>query len=128
MSDDDDFAPTDDDAPDAPQPIPKAEQRTLRVAKPGEKSNDWRKGLFYNQEGALTKDPGNAAVVLCNDDRWRGAIRLDEFCDRVRWSRDAPSLNGLIHPREGQSLDSQAVTFVQHWLRKTIGPAFSRER
>jgi len=130
MSAEDDDFPSDDDAPDAPprRGVPKTNQRTLRIAEPGETAPEtWRKALFYNQEGALTKDPGNAALILCHDDRWAGAIRYDEFCDRVRWSRDAPALGGMTRPRERRALDSQAVTYVQHWLRKNIGPAFSRE-
>ena len=129
----DDHEFSDDDAPDAPpkKAKPKGKgQRSLRVATPEDAligAGDWKKSLRHNQDGSLTKDAGNAALLLANDDRWKGAVRYDEFADRIRWHRDAPALAGMVAPKAGKSLDRQAVTFVQHWLRRIVGPAFSRE-
>lgn len=130
----DDHEFTDDDAPDAPPKkktkLPKSKQRALRVATPTEMPAEeaaWRNSLRYNEDGTLTKDPGNAALLMINDERWRGAVRYDEFADRVRWFRDAPAMQGMPNPKVGKHLDRQAVTYVQHWLRRVVGPAFSRE-
>lgn len=131
----DDHEFTDDDAPDAPpkkkgKKIPKSKQRALRVATPTDipaEEAAWRNSLRYNEDGTLTKDPGNAALLMINDSRWKGAVRYDEFADRVRWYRDAPALTGMPAPKEGRNIDETAITFVQHWLRRIVGPAFSRE-
>ena len=133
MSDDDtdDGEYSDDEAPDAPPKLGRVrgkEQTSLRVADATDKMREnWRASLYFNQEGGLTRDAGNAALILCHEEKWRGCVRLDEFGDRVRWYRDAPVLVGLPRPREGRQLDSQAVTYCQHWLRKLAGPAFTRE-
>lgn len=100
--------------------------RRLSVASPDDAPN-WRQSIKYNSEGHITKDAGNAALHLLNEEHWRGLLAYDEFADRVAWKADAPEIIGLPGPKQGQKLDRQGITFVQHWMRRNIGPAFTRE-
>ncbi len=138
--DPEDFEHGDDDAPDAPpktsvgkKKLPGGKQKTLatplRVAAPDEapRPGDWRNSLCYKDDGAISKDAGNAAIFLSNDERWKGVLRYDEFSDRIRWHREPPPLLGLRAPKLGAQLDEQSLTYVQHWLRRCVGPSFSRD-
>lgn len=118
-----------------PPPAP-TKQRTLAVLPTPDKAppktpptdpDDWRKSLKFNDEGNLTKDPGNAALILANESEWCGVVRYDEFADRILWCRRAPELSGLAQPDVGDQLASVGLTYVQHWMRRVKGPAFARD-
>lgn len=128
---DDDPPYSDDDAPDAPPTKTKRKRRQpaqkFRVVQPDEPvthGDDWRKTLRYKADNSgLTKDPGNAALLLAHSDDWKGCLGFDEFSRRVYWRRTAPHQPGLPAPT-GELQDSDII-YVQHWLARTHGVAFT---
>lgn len=88
---------------------------------------DWTRLLRRNQEGQITKDAGNAALILANLDDWRGCLEYDEFADRVRWARPVPDLTGLAAPAPGDDLSDHHVLYVHHWLAKKRRVAFAKQ-
>lgn len=82
---------------------------------------DWRNSLRYNEQGRLTKDPGNAALILTHSDEWAGTLEYDAFADRVRWSRPVPHVEGIAPPSPGDELRDHHATYVQHWFARRRG-------
>lgn len=95
------------------------------VARYQPEAHDWRALLKTNKEGAVTRDPGNAAILLCNLPEWKGALEYDEFKDVIRWSRDAPK--GIAQPLKGEELLDHHITHTQHWLSLRTGASFTGE-
>jgi putative DNA primase/helicase len=89
----------------------------LRPQKPGE---EWKAGLRYNDKG-LTKDPGNAALILANDPDWAG-LRFDEFTGKEVCSA-FPRLAGMPEPTTPEGVE----LYVTHWLAKARHQTFSTE-
>lgn len=115
------------DTADGKRPTKPRKTHLTVASNDGDAAHTWRQSLKYSDEGRLTRDAGNAALWLVNDEHWRGLIAYDEFSGRIAWRGDAPELIGLPAPKCGAPLDRQGVTFVQHWLRKNAGPSFGRE-
>lgn len=112
------LAPLELDAPDEPAPI----------IEPGEDGPDaWRSSLRSGKEG-LTKDAGNAALLLGNLPEWRGCVAYDEFSDRYVWMGDAPEgIHGIARPRKGQQFADFHIVYAQTWLAKLGGLAVGSE-
>jgi putative DNA primase/helicase len=89
----------------------------LRPQKPGE---EWKAGLRYNDKG-LTKDPGNAALILANDPDWVG-LRFDEFTGQETCI-NLPRLAGMPKPTTPEGVELYAT----HWLAKARHQTFSTE-
>jgi len=87
----------------------------------------WESSLRRNQSGTLTREPGNAALLVANLDEWRGCLQYDEFADQIRWARPAPSLAGFAPPDVGADLADHHVTYVQHWLARHHDVAFPKQ-
>jgi len=107
-----------------PEAEEQARQQVSQIQATGE---DWSRALRRNQEGVITKDAGNAALILANLEEWRGCLEYDAFADRVRWSRPVPELAGLAAPRPGEDLADHHVLYVHHWLAKLRGVAFTKQ-
>lgn len=90
-------------------------------------SEDWAKLLRRNAEGFITRDAGNAALLLANLEEWRGCLEYDSFADRMRWVRPVPDLHGLPAPKPGDELADHHVLYVHHWLAKLRGIAFTKQ-
>jgi hypothetical protein len=107
------------------------EKETSRARSLGEdidpQKDAWAKGLRFTQEGKLTKDAGNAALVLANLDEWRGALEYDSFADRILWVRPVPELPGLTPPKPGEDLADHHVTYVHHWFAKLRAVSFPKQ-
>lgn len=89
---------------------------------PDEGDADWRTGLRVNSDGQLTRDPGNAVLLLVNDEAWAGTLAWDGFRDRYVWASDAPiGLTGMPRPRKGEQLADHHSIYVQQWLAKFKG-------
>jgi len=86
----------------------------------------WEASLRRNQSQQITREPGNAALLLANLDEWRGTLEYDEFADQIRWARPTPSLVGFASPDVGADLADHHVTYVQHWLARNFGVAFPK--
>ena len=97
------------------------------TAKRNDDDPDWYTQLKTADKGALRKSPGNAAVILANDERWRGVLRYDAFADRINWMSKPPEGGGVGRPSVGNELKDVDLTYVAHWLAMTYGPDFSRE-
>lgn len=89
----------------------------LRPQKPGE---EWKAGLRYNDKG-LTKDPGNAALILANDPAW-ASLRFDEFSGRETCSHPPP-LAGMPVPTTPEGFE----LYAGHWLAKRWQQTFAPE-
>lgn len=111
-----------------PQYSPEQEEAQRQVAQQIQAvGEDWAKLLRRNQEGVITKDAGNAALILANLEDWRGCLEYDSFADRIRWARPVPELSGLPAPRPGDDLADHHVLYVHHWLAKLRGVAFTKQ-
>jgi predicted P-loop ATPase len=103
----------DDETP--PPPAPKTEPP----------DPEWRRALRYNLRGALTKDPGNAAVTLRNHDDWRGCFEYNSFSDQVHWARRPPDI-GFVRPEAGERLQDHHAILVHHWFARVLGVSFTK--
>lgn len=86
---------------------------------------DWRSALKLTKEGNVSKDAGNAALLLSNESMWDGVLRYDEFEDIIRFAKAPPPIVGLPVIKKGDVLSDPAITFVQHWLGKRTGASFT---
>lgn len=80
----------------------------------------WKAGLRCGKDG-VTRDPGNAVIILANDPAWRG-LRFDEFTGREECSR-VPTLTGMSAPTTPEGLE----TYVCHWLVMSYRQSWSLE-
>lgn len=87
--------------------------------------DDWQHSLRHDSQGRLTKDPGNAVLVLTNSDPWRGVLSYDAFSDRVLWTRAPDAVSGMATPAAGEFQEHDA-SYVGHWLAKRAGVTFPR--
>lgn len=93
----------------------------------GDVTIPWRLGLTYNDKGTLTKDVGNAALIIAHDDRFHNALAYDSFADEIKWKSDPPKLAGFVPPRSGEPLRDNHVVYIGQWLSKTYGTSFPRQ-
>ncbi len=91
-----------------------------------EEEAEWRRSIRFNERG-MTKDAGNAALILANDPEWQGVLQYDTFRDLAFWAKDPPPLPGLIAPRKGEPVSDHHEIYVQHYLAKLRGTSFSKE-
>lgn len=88
----------------------------------------WEHGLCWVQTeygNKLTRDPGNAALILSNHDAWQGCLALDDFRGRRNWRKKPPQVLGLDAPK-GDYRDEHLI-HPQQWLRLHYQVSFSRE-
>ena len=106
-----------------PQYNPHAEVDEAERARPlsVEDDGDWVQNLRFTNDGRLTRDAGNAGLILANDEHWSGCLQYDEFADRIRWARPAPPITGLASPDPGDDLSDHHVTYVHHWFARLRG-------
>lgn len=76
----------------------------------------WRQSLIHTEDGRLTKSPANAALILANDDPWRGCLTYDAFANRITWTRTPPAVPGLRSPTLGAELVDEDALYVQQQL------------
>lgn len=123
---DDDFPITDDDAPDAP-PKPRRRRKPkvvpIRATVELPPNQNWRLSLRHNASNQITKDPGNATLILTHDERFAGCLALNEFTHTIQWAKEPPPLEGMKSPR-GPYADHH-TTYVQHWLATAWGQTFA---
>lgn len=106
---------------------PEAEEARHLEPGPIAEGEEWSKLLRRNSDGVITKDAGNAALILANLEEWRGCLEYDSFADRVRWARVVPDMPGLAAPRPGDDLSDHHVLYVHHWLAKMRRVAFTKQ-
>lgn len=124
----DDEAPlSDDDAPDAPPP-----GAPLRVVTDDEAPDpDWSRALARTDKG-ITKDPGNAALILSHSSAWDGVLEHDVFADRITVGTCPPlpklpaGWASLAPPRPGE-ITAEHVTFAGLWIRRQWSQSFGPE-
>jgi predicted P-loop ATPase len=125
---DPDWMPSDDDAPDA-APKPKCTKKR-RVPKPrlevadGTERQSWERELRYKADGsALTKDPGNAALLIAHLPEWAESLSHNDFSHTIHWAKEPPKIDGLEQPT-GKLADHHLL-YVQHWFAKRRHVTFS---
>ncbi len=91
----------------------------LHIRPPGN-TPDWRAGLRNTDKG-LTKDPGNAALILANDPAWQ-SLRFDEFTGR-EVCPSPPPLAGMPMPTSPEGFE----LYAGHWLAKRWHQTFAPE-
>ena len=91
-----------------------------------DKTEPWALSLRFNQEGRLTKDAGNAAILLANVPEWKGCLAYDAFADRISWTRPVPGVPGMRGPVPGDDLQDHHATYVGHWFAKFRNVGFSK--
>lgn len=111
--------------PDEHKPAPesrKPEQGGVPI-----EAETWESSLRTNSEGKLTRDPGNAALILANDVDWKGCLQYDAFAGRVLWQRPVPALEGMPQPVVGDELQDHHVLYLQQWFARRRHVSFGRE-
>tara|TARA_Y100000310_G_scaffold209396_1_gene210003 strand:- start:302 stop:1543 length:1242 start_codon:yes stop_codon:yes gene_type:complete len=93
--------------------------------KPVESNEAWRAGLVWGKGDRITKDPGNAALILTNEPQWEDCLKYNEFKAQPEWAADPPLVAG--YPRPEGDLKDQDIGYVQHWLLLNYGGSFSTE-
>lgn len=114
----------------APQPQPGAGAAGQALAvqpEPADDPNSWRRLLRSKSDGSLTKDPGNATLILCNDPEWQGHLEYNSFADRIYWARRPTADLGIDPPQPGDELSDHHWIYVHHWFAKLMGVSFARE-
>lgn len=90
-------------------------------------SDDWKKNLRYDSKDSLTKDVGNAALVLKNAPGFRGCLAFDTLSYRVKW-RDQPEYEvGLDAPLPGANLQDHHAAYVQQVFSKLYGLSIGKD-
>ena len=115
--DPDDYA--DLDGGEKPKRKPKL--KVVTPIRPPDPGKEWTRGLRYGSQGALSKDPGNAALILANSPEW-ASLHFDDFAHRVRCDT-FPVVPGLVAPTENEDLN----LFASQWLAKNWHQTFAKD-
>lgn len=112
----------------AAQPQPQAYGQTATAPQlhQPDQSQEWRRRLRCKPDGNLTKDPGNALLILCNAPEWQGFLEYNEFSDRIYWARRPEFDLGINPPEPGDELSDHHWIYVHHWFAKFMGVSFGR--
>lgn len=86
----------------------------------------WEQMLRYDHRGNLSKDAGNAALLLGHAEHWSGCLEYDAFGDAIRWASAPPAVPGFESPKKGDDFEEWQVTYVAHALAKLAGVAFAK--
>mgnify|MGYP002640696675 CR=1 FL=1 len=107
------------------QPPPRTDDDAPPDIKQSEPSETWRHGLVWKTADRVTRDPGNAALIITNDEQWEDCLRYNEFTCQPEWAADPPLVAG--YPRPEGALKDHDIGYVQHWLLLNYGGSFSVE-
>lgn len=126
MTMDDGWTPSDDDDPTAPPKpdAPPPDRPPLHLVHPAEEPDpDWARALARTPKDIPTKDAGNAALILCKTQAWRGRLLHDLVADAIL-VRDPPPLPHLpedwpsLPPPPTEVLCDDHVDYIGLWLRR----------
>ena len=98
-----------DDDDDGVSDVPVPEQ-------PG--SDAWKRSLRFDGAMRITKDAGNAALILAHDDAWAGCLAKDTFRGGIVWLKSPPPMPGLLAPKPGEPMKHSHNVYIQQWLAK----------
>lgn len=98
------------------------ERETVRIVR-----QEWERSLSYGKTGAMETDVGNLALLMNNHEEWQNTISYDESKDRIYWSKEPPTLEGLRRPKVGEEIQEHAYIYVSTWFRKHRGVSFRKE-
>lgn len=96
---------------DAPEESPAREATVTHLA-----DHEWKKGLRFDSKLGLTKDIGNAVLLLSHDPAWADALRFDTFHERLLWGSKPPPLPGFRPPPAGKAFSEADTAYVHHWF------------
>jgi len=97
------------------------------IEAPTRAAENWMSELRFNSKGILTRDPGNAALILANDPQWHEVLRYETMSERVQWMAHPPDLTGLDRPSKGKLFGEEDYLYIQHWFARKRGVTFSRD-
>ena len=100
---------------------------TNEPATAADDDESWRKALRYKQDGSLTKDVGNAALILKNAKGWKGTLMFDSMAFRTIWFLEPEYYVGLEPPRAGSTLEDHHIVYVQQVLAKYFGLSIGKD-
>lgn len=87
----------------------------------------WRRALRKNQDGQITKDPGNAALMLINEQDWSGVLAYDEFADRCYFAKPPPEVPGFPTAQPGDRFADHHYLPIAQWLARWRGVSFPKQ-
>ena len=90
-------------------------------------SEEWQRMLTRTKACAVSRDPGNLALLLSNLPEWRDCLQYDAFADEMWWVRPVPVLPGLLAPGPGEPLREHHEGYVQHWFRRFRAAGFTEK-
>ncbi len=76
----------------------------------------WRKHLRCNQNGGVTKDVGNVALILTHAQGFYRSLSYDKMAHRISWVREPDYDAGMEPPRPGEVLADHHAVYVAHVL------------
>ena len=87
---------------------------------------NWQHHLVWDTNTQnVTKDPGNAVLILTNHEQWRDVLRYNEFRRRIEWTGSPPEVPGFKTPT-GDFRDHH-IAHPMHWLRLHYGGKFTKD-
>jgi hypothetical protein len=89
--------------------------RETKPKAPGKTRRDWKKELRFDEQGKLTKYPGNVHLIISHDPEWVGSICMDDFSGLIEWAKSPPMPEGFTAPEPGEPFAEHAVG-IQHWF------------
>lgn len=114
---DDDWTPSDDDAPDAP---PRLSEHRAKRGKAVPKRGEWSDNVSYTRDGEIKGTPGNLTLFLRNHGEWSGCLGYNNFRETEVWLKDAPESPGLVSPKAGEELADEHDVYVHHWFDRNL--------
>lgn len=89
---------------------------------------EWRKHLRCNQNNQVTKDVGNAILLLKNEPGFRGCLGFDTMAHCITWTKQPGYDVGIEnHPKQGSELADHHAAYVQAVLAKDFGLSIGKE-
>ena len=104
--------------PHADWALPSEDVPPVSHGTPVEAAKSWKTSLRYDGSMRLTRDAGNAALLLAHDPAWEGCLAKDTFRGGIVWKRPPPPLAGLVPPKAGDSMKHAHNVIIQQWLAK----------
>src|SRR5262245_879664 len=86
----------------------------------------WAKSLRRNEDGRLTKDPGNVALLLEGHELWAGCLGYDALSYRSVWRKAPPIVDGMTRPKVGQQLGNYDWVYISQWIAKHESQTFAK--
>jgi putative DNA primase/helicase len=78
--------------------------------------DNWEKFLHYDIRQNLTKDVGNATLIVKNAEGFKGCLKFNSMACEIFWHAIPEYKVGIEPPLAGETLADHHITYVQHVL------------